>query len=173
MIGYFCVTAFAAIPCKTIRLQSIPIRMRAFIFCYFDSGIQPPPTIPIPHSRSVWPDWASYWTLGNFSKPLATINFPKSPTFLGNFCKGVKIFNFCSEIIFGKLLLTFGDFLLVTLLPLLFFTFPLNFPPSKFELYKEIMSVKGGIVTRRFCVKQKLKKYVKFYWSNFLQWPIL
>ena len=31
-----------------------------------------------------------------FSKPLATINLPKSPTFLGNFCKGVKIFNFSS-----------------------------------------------------------------------------
>ena len=41
---------------------------------------------------SVWPDWALYWTLGSFSKPLATINFPKSPTFLGNFCKGLKFF---------------------------------------------------------------------------------
>ena len=29
---------------------------------------------------------AIYWTYGNFSKPLATINLPKSPTFLGNFC---------------------------------------------------------------------------------------
>ena len=26
-----------------------------------------------------------FWTLGNFLKPLATINLPKSPTFLGNF----------------------------------------------------------------------------------------
>ena len=42
----------------------------------------------------VWPVWANFWILGSFSKPLATINFPKSPTFLGNFCKGVKIFNF-------------------------------------------------------------------------------
>ena len=41
---------------------------------------------------------------GNFSKPLATINLPKSATFLGNFCKGVQIFNFSSEIIFGQLL---------------------------------------------------------------------
>ena len=32
--------------------------------------------------------------LGNFSKPLATKHLPKTPTFLGNFCKGVKIFNF-------------------------------------------------------------------------------
>ena len=42
--------------------------------------------------------------VGNFSKPLATINLPKSSTFLGNFCNGVKIFNFPIEIIFGQLL---------------------------------------------------------------------
>ena len=44
------------------------------------------------------------WATGQLSKPLATINLPKSPTFLGNFCKGVKIFNFSNEIIFGQLL---------------------------------------------------------------------
>ena len=33
---------------------------------------------------SVWPDWTIYCTLGNFSKPGATIILP---TFLGNFCK--------------------------------------------------------------------------------------
>ena len=33
---------------------------------------------------------------------LATINLPKSPTYLGNFCKGVKIFPFSSEIILGN-----------------------------------------------------------------------
>ena len=33
----------------------------------------------------VWQDWVIYWTLGNFSKPLATISLPKSPTFLDNF----------------------------------------------------------------------------------------
>ena len=53
---------------------------------------------------AVWPDWPIYLTLGHFSKPLATINLPKSPTFLGNFCKGVKIFNFYIEIIFEQLL---------------------------------------------------------------------
>ena len=47
------------------------------------------------------PDWAIYCTLGNFSKPVATINLPKSLTFLGSFCIGVKIYNFSSEIIFG------------------------------------------------------------------------
>ena len=34
--------------------------------------------------QSLWPDWTIYWTLGNLIKPLATINLPKSPTFLGN-----------------------------------------------------------------------------------------
>ena len=47
---------------------------------------------------------------GKFLKPLATINLPKSPTFLSKFCKGVKIYHFSSEIIFGQLLQTFGDF---------------------------------------------------------------
>ena len=39
-----------------------------------------------------------------FKKTLATINLPKSPTFLSNFCKGVRINHFSSEIIFGQLL---------------------------------------------------------------------
>ena len=50
----------------------------------------------------VWPDWAIYWTLGNFLKPMTTIDLPKSPTLLGNFCKGVKIYHFYSEIILGN-----------------------------------------------------------------------
>ena len=58
----------------------------------------------------VWPDLAIYTTLGKFLKPLATIKLPKSPTFLGNFCKGVKIYYFSSEIIFRQLVLMFGDF---------------------------------------------------------------
>ena len=59
------------------------------------------------YQQTVRPDWAIYWTLGNFSEHLAKINLPKCSAFLGNFC---------SEIIFGQLLQTFGDFLLVTLL---------------------------------------------------------
>ena len=43
---------------------------------------------------------------GHLLKPLATINLPKSHTILGNFCKGVKISHFSSEIIFGA---TFVD----------------------------------------------------------------
>ena len=42
--------------------------------------------------------------LGNHSKPVATIILPKLPTLLCNFCKGVKIIQFSSEIIFGQLL---------------------------------------------------------------------
>ena len=50
--------------------------------------------------RLVCPDWAIYWTLGKFLKLLATINLPESTTFLGNFCKGVKISHYSCEVIF-------------------------------------------------------------------------
>ena len=33
-------------------------------------------------SQAKLPDWAIYWTMGNFLKSLATINLHKSPTFL-------------------------------------------------------------------------------------------
>ena len=59
----------------------------------------------------VWPDCF----LGKQSKPVVTIILPKSLTLLGNFCKNVKIIHFSCEIIFGQLLLTFGNFLLVRL----------------------------------------------------------
>ena len=39
---------------------------------------------------------------GQLLNPLATINSPKSATFLGKFCKGVKIYHFSSEIILGN-----------------------------------------------------------------------
>ena len=54
--------------------------------------------------QPVWPELAIFCTLGSFLKPFATINLPKSPTFLGNFCKGAKIIHFSNEIIFGQLL---------------------------------------------------------------------
>ena len=57
----------------------------------------------------MWPDWANF-------KAFATINLPKSLTFLGNFCKGVKMYYFSSDIIFGLLLWTLGDYFLVTVL---------------------------------------------------------
>ena len=52
---------------------------------------------------TVWTDWAIYCTLGHFLNPLAAINLPKSTTLLDNFCKGVQIYHFSSEIIFGQL----------------------------------------------------------------------
>ena len=60
--------------------------------------------------QPVWPDWVIYWTLGTFLKPLATINLPKSPTFLGYFCQGVKIYHFWATFI------NIWRFFLVTLL---------------------------------------------------------
>ena len=84
-------------------------------------------------SFSYIPDWAIYWTLGNFLKPLASINLPKSLTFLGNFCKGVKIYHFYIEIIFRKLLQTFGDFYLVTLCAIV--TVPYHSSYLNFSLY--------------------------------------
>ena len=54
------------------------------------------------HFRTVRPDWLIYWTLDNFSKPLATINLPKSLTLLGNFWKGVKIYHFLVESFLGN-----------------------------------------------------------------------
>ena len=58
----------------------------------------------LPTYLAVWPDWAIYWTLGNFLKPLATINLHQSPPFLGNFYKGIKIIHISSETISGQLL---------------------------------------------------------------------
>ena len=51
---------------------------------------------------ALWPDLVIYWTLGNFLKPLATTNLFKSLTFLGYYCKGVKIYHFFTEIILGN-----------------------------------------------------------------------
>ena len=71
---------------------------------------------------AVWLDWAIYWTLGNFSRHVAKIDLPKSPTFLGNFCKGVKMNHFSSEIIFlvksflGNFYRHLAIFFLVTLI---------------------------------------------------------
>ena len=60
------------------------------------------PFHPQQQRRPVWPDWAIYWILGNFLKSLVTIKLPKSSTFLGNFCNGVKMYHFSSEIILGN-----------------------------------------------------------------------
>ena len=53
-------------------------------------------------SCPVWPDWAIFCNLGNPLKPVATIILPKSPTLLGNFCKGVKIILFLLKSFLGN-----------------------------------------------------------------------
>ena len=63
----------------------VELIQRQFITCY---------SFQQSESQPAWPDWAIYWTLGNFLKPLSTINLHKSPTFLGNFCKGVQNLSF-------------------------------------------------------------------------------
>ena len=52
---------------------------------------------------------------GQFFKAFGNNNFAQISHILRQFCKDVKIFN---EIIFGQLLKTFCDFLLVTLVPI-------------------------------------------------------
>ena len=61
--------------------------------------------------RSQYDQIRRFFTLGNNSKPVATIILPKLHSLLGNFCKGVKIIHFSSEIILGQLLKTFGNFI--------------------------------------------------------------
>ena len=53
-------------------------------------------------SRSVWPDRVIFWTLGNFSKPVAKISLPKSPTFLTNSCKVSKFLFFLVKSFLGN-----------------------------------------------------------------------
>ena len=52
--------------------------------------------------HAVWPDWAIYSTLGNFSKLVATIILPKLYRFFAIFVKVMTIFHFSSEIILGN-----------------------------------------------------------------------
>ena len=50
-----------------------------------------------------------------FQSPGQKLFCPNCQHILGNLCKGVEIFHFIREILFGQLIQTFGDFLLVTL----------------------------------------------------------
>ena len=54
---------------------------------------------------------------GQLFKASSNNYFAKIAHIFGNFCIGVKIFQFSSEIIIGQLLETLGNFLLVTLVP--------------------------------------------------------
>ena len=105
----------------------------------------------------VWPDWAIYWTLRNFLKTLILINLPKSSPFLGNFCKGVKIYHFSSEINFGQLLQTFCDFFLVTLIGAQFSSVLLY---QKIE-YKYKNPTKSTTLVGRYQSSQMFLKWAK------------
>ena len=64
---------------------------------------------------------------GQVLKPLATINLPKSPTFLGNFCKGVKNYHFSNENILGNFYRHLAIFFWSRCLP----TMPSAFAPKQ------------------------------------------
>ena len=51
---------------------------------------------------NVWADWAIYWTLGNFASLWQQLILPKSPTFLGNFCKLSKSLIFLVKSFLGN-----------------------------------------------------------------------
>ena len=60
--------------------------------------------------------------VGQLFKASGSNHFDRIAHVLSNFCKGVKIFQFSSRIIFGQLLQIFGNFLLVTLIATYFLT---------------------------------------------------
>ena len=91
-----------------------------------------------------------------FFKALATINLPKSPKFLGNFCKGVKNYHFSSEISFRQLFIDIWWFFsghtasvwhylfakdslsFLIFCPFFFFRLYLHFCRSKWERRKKV-----------------------------------
>ena len=76
---------------------------------------------PYAHQQYLYVKYASVTRLGDLLhfgqlfKACGINYFAQIALNLGNFCKVVKIFQLAWEIIFGQLLWTFGDFLLVTL----------------------------------------------------------
>ena len=50
----------------------------------------------------MWPDWVIYYTLGNFLKPLATVNLPKSQTLFAIFQKVSKSIIFLVKSFLGN-----------------------------------------------------------------------
>ena len=81
---------------------------------FFKKNIKSKPLISLNTTTSVT-RLGNLLDFGQIFQAFGNNHFPKSPTFLGKFCRGAKIFNFSSEIIFGELLQTFGNFYLVTL----------------------------------------------------------
>ena len=107
--------------------------------------------------------------IGQLFKALATINLPKTCTFLGNFCKRVKIYHFPSEIIFGQLLSTFWDFFWShwhrsTLAPsqpfflngptLIFFSFIFGLIKQHYNFYSKLMLFDSSSMQHRYSNSQ-------------------
>ena len=70
---------------------------------------------------------------GQIFKASGNNYFAQTAHILGKFCRGIKIFHFSSGIIFGQLLLTFGDFLLVTLPPTYLSMYFHQYVPSSYQ----------------------------------------
>ena len=107
--------------------------------------------------------------MGNFSKQLFC---PNRPHFLQCFCNDVKIFHFSSEIYFGQLLYTFGNFLKVTLastlngskgvcwIRILYYT--LMWPKSSHDLWHRVTCKIGFEVLS----PRKLLQWKRSNWSD-------
>ena len=62
------------------------------------------PIGPAHGTDAVWPDWAIFFNFRQLFKAFGNNLFAQISHILRHFFKGVKIFNFSSEIIFGQLL---------------------------------------------------------------------
>ena len=84
------------------------------IINFFDLWMTLISTFSVPSSVTRLGDLLHF---GQLFKASSNNYFAKIAHIFGNFCIGVKIFQFSSEIIIGQLLETLGNFLLVTLFP--------------------------------------------------------
>ena len=83
----------------TFNKQAVRLSKTHLIVAYF--RYLPMVSLDVPSSVTRLGDLLD---LRQVLKPLAEINLPKSQTFLGIYCKGLKIYQFSSDIIFGQFL---------------------------------------------------------------------
>ena len=118
-----------------------------------------------PIQRAVWPDWAIFGTLGNFLKPLATINLPKPPTFLGNFCKGVKIYLFLGKSFLGNFYRHLAIFFLVTLVAIHYLYRNADYP--SYFIFQQLNNSQIWLVIALLC-HERFTKWIQKYWKQIL-----
>ena len=121
---------------------------------------------------TVWPDWMIFCTLGNHSKPVATIILPKSPTLVGNFCKGVKIIHFSSGIILGNFYRHLEIFIWSHCQPMpskkvLFFK--TNWPTSAKFLFISNFLFHHSIDEKDYQIKRIKLNHEKYYYKAWIQ----